>query len=214
MATITGADVVKRARSYIGQHEDPLGSNTGWFVQECQRATFLAGTGWPWCAAFVCEVCKALHDSLAPNNSAGAHDLANRHQPWVPASAVKPGMVVDYNIGSGHTGIVTAIDLHTGTVTSCDGNWSDAVVEHSMPLSEVRAFWAIPGVTYTTTPTPKPPVKKLPPFVVATSASGHRKILFTSPGGTAGKKSLMAWLTAHSLAKLAPNGVTITRGKA
>lgn len=209
MATATGADVVAAARKHKGASEVPAGSNTGPFVLECQRSTFLGGTGWPWCAAFVCWAAKAVGHPLA-YNGAGAHDIADHHKPWVPTSQVKPGMVVDYNIGSGHTGIVTGIDPHTGTVTSIDGNWGDAVTEHVMPLSEVRAFWAIPGVQYGAAPTPKPKPKRLPPFVVATSASGHRKVLFTSTN----KRHLARWLNKHVLTRVAPNGITITRGKA
>lgn len=211
---VTGAAIVSRARSYLGQHENPMGSNRGTFVQECQAASFLGGTGWPWCAAFVDKVCAAEGVSLAPNNSAGAHDLADRHRAnWVLDHALwEPGMVVDYNEGSGHTGVLTGVDRAAGTVTSCDGNWSDAVVEHTMPISIIRAVWKIPGVTYAGGSAPPVVAKPTPVWVVATSASGHRRILFITKVANGGKHRVTRWFLRHSLARVAPNGITIRRG--
>jgi hypothetical protein len=212
--SLAGHDIVTKARSYRGLQEQPLGSNRGPFVQKCQADTFLAGTGWPWCAAFVCHVAKECGVPLA-YNGAGAHDMADHHKPWVPMGQVHPGMVVDYAIGSGHTGIVTGIDLRSATLTSIDGNWSDAVVEHVMPLSDVRAVWMIPGVQYgkvapptkaPTTPPAKPTVPRKRVFVIATSASGHRKILFRA----AKKRRILRWLQNHA-GRAALNGITITR---
>lgn len=42
------------ARAEVGVVEQPKNSNTGKRVREYQRATNLEGTGWPYCAAFVC----------------------------------------------------------------------------------------------------------------------------------------------------------------
>lgn len=203
----TGTQIVNEAKKHIGAHEHPLGSNSGPFVEACQRATFLAGTGWPWCAAFEDYVCRQAGAPLA-YNGAGAHDQADHHKPWVDAAHVEPGMMVDYNIGSGHTGIVVNVDHHTGTVTSIDGNWSDSVVEHALPLASVRAFWRVPGVNYGTGPALVKP-RRLPGFVVATSESGHRKVVFRAEK----KRGLIKWLGAHNLARLFPNGITVTRAK-
>jgi hypothetical protein len=208
MSTVTGQQIVDRAKGNIGKHEEPMGSNTGTFVVLCQRATFLGGTGWPWCAAFVCRMAKACGVPLA-YDGAGAHDLADHHKPWVSAANVEPGMVVDYNIGSGHTGIVASVNTRAGTLTSIDGNWADAVTEHVMPLSQVRAFWKIPGVSYATGPAPAPKPQRLPAWVVVTSANGHSKIVFR----TAEKRHLVRWLTTHNLARLFPGGITIRRAK-
>lgn len=210
---VTGADIVTEALSHRGQGEVPKGSNSGPFVEKCQHDTFLSGTHWPWCAAFVCMVAKQAGVPL-DYPSAGAHDLANHYDARygkVATASVKPGDVVDYSIGTGHTGIVVNIDLVSSTVTSVDGNWGDAVTEHIMPLSEVRGFWRIPGTVPEGSDKPSKVTKRkkhLPPFVVATSANGSKKILFTG-----NKAGLAGWLTTHTLSKLAPNGVTITRGK-
>jgi hypothetical protein len=211
--SVTGSRIVEVALSFKGRAEVPAGSNRGPFVQACQADTWLSGTGWPWCAAFVCHVARLCGVPLTGANSAGAHDLANRHAAnWITDKARwKPGMAVDYNLGSGHTGILIGVDLRAGVVTSCDGNFGDKVTVHTEPISLVRAVWAIPGVTYVTTPAPPVVVPKhLPPFVVSTSANGTRKVLFTAQK----KAGLVAWLTSRSLAKIAPNGITIRRGRA
>ena len=203
---IDNARIVREALSHKGSHEDPMGSNTGPFVILCQRATFLGGTKWPWCAAFVCYVCERAGVPLA-YNGAGAHDLADHHPPSVPQNRWEPGMVVDFNIGSGHTGILVS---HTATsVKTVDGNWGDAVTEHDTPTSFVRKVWAIPGVSYKAGTAPTPPKKKLPAWVVTTSAKGTQKVVFRA----AKKSQLVRWLTTHNLARLFPNGVTIKRGK-
>ncbi|MHA3773681.1 hypothetical protein ACXR0O_19265 [Verrucomicrobiota bacterium sgz303538] len=43
------------------------GNNTGPRVQEYQRATWLDGTGWAWCAAFVCFVIREAIKGLKVN---------------------------------------------------------------------------------------------------------------------------------------------------
>lgn len=46
--------LVEIARREVGTMEHPRNSNKGKRIQEYQRATWLDGTGWPYCAAFVC----------------------------------------------------------------------------------------------------------------------------------------------------------------
>jgi hypothetical protein len=208
---VTGAQIVAIAKKDVGQREIPLGSNTGPFVVQAQRATFLGGTGWPWCAAEVCYIAKRAGVPLA-YNGAGAHDIADHHKPWINPAVAKPGMILDLNEGSGHTCTIVAVHIDSGTFTTVDGNWGDEVsLVTTHRVSEVRAIWRIPGVSYGSTP-PAPAVKpkRLPPFVVTTSASGHRKVVFT----TSKKRNLVRWLTTHQLSKLFPNGLTISRGRA
>lgn len=205
--SVTGKRIVELARTHKGKTEIPPASNRGPFVEACQKATWLPGTGWPWCAAFVCYVAREAGVPLQ-FNSAGAHDIRDRYQKagfGVTLAEAKPGDVIDFNIGSGHTGILVA--KSGGNVITVDGNWANAVTEHATSQSLVRGVWRIPGVE--TSKPPPEPKKKLPPFVVATSMSGHRKVLFTGS-----KKGLVNWLTTHTLYRVAPNGITITRGKA
>lgn len=59
MGTIPLAEWVARiAEGEVGIREVPRNSNSGAQVQEYQSATWLAGTGWPWCAAFICWIVK------------------------------------------------------------------------------------------------------------------------------------------------------------
>lgn len=46
--------LVRVASREVGTKEEPRNSNRGERVEEYQSATWLSGTGWPWCAAFVC----------------------------------------------------------------------------------------------------------------------------------------------------------------
>ena len=199
----TGAHIVEIAVGFKGKHEEPMGSNTGPFVEKCQHATFLAGTGWFWCAAFICYVAKEAGVPLA-YNSASAHGLADHHASTKQTLAsAMPGDVCDWNIGDGHTSIL--VSKQGTSVTTIDGNWADAVSQVDHPTSELRGIWRIPGVDNT----PGPPKPTLPPFVVATAAAGGRKLLFRAQS----KQRLINWLMHHVLFKIAPNGITISRAK-
>lgn len=163
--------VVEWARSNVGQREEPLGSNRGAFVEFCQAHTWLKGSGWPWCAAFVVTAIEEGAGVLYPDPTAGAWDLLARaaRRGWAkPANwkLVKPGDIVVFNIGSGHTGIVTKVT--SKQVFSVDGNAGDAVRECGRPLSVVRGFvcW----------PEDLPGRARSPLFQVVRSASGTRKL--------------------------------------
>lgn len=61
------------AEGEIGTSERPRGSNSGQEVEAYQAATDLDGTGWPWCAAFVCWAIRVLslkHPGLLPKGFA------------------------------------------------------------------------------------------------------------------------------------------------
>ena len=56
-------EIVRIANAEIGV-EEVDGSNSGKRVKEYQAATSLGGTGWPWCAAFVCWVVLRAMEAL------------------------------------------------------------------------------------------------------------------------------------------------------
>jgi hypothetical protein len=204
--SVTGAAIVEKALSFKGQHE--VGDNEGPFVEACQNDTFHGGTGWPWCAAFVCHVAKLCGVPLA-YNSAGAHDLADHHEASRQSiDSARPGDVCDWVTGEGHTSILVAKGP-PGSWTTIDGNWGDAVAEPTHPVSELRKVWRIPGVD-NTPPARKP---KIPVYTIATSHNGHRKLLFVTKHEHGGKKRVAHWIVRHTLAKVAPNGITIKRAK-
>lgn len=63
---------LRAAIGEVGVKEHPPGSNSGPRVKEYQAATSLAGTGWPWCMAFVCWCYKqAGHKLPYPSASVG-----------------------------------------------------------------------------------------------------------------------------------------------
>jgi len=57
-------EIVRLATLEIGV-EEINGSNTGKRVREYQAATTLKGTGWAWCAAFVCFIVREAMKNLA-----------------------------------------------------------------------------------------------------------------------------------------------------
>lgn len=139
----------------IGQKEIPAGSNSGPFVQACQKATWLGGTGWPWCAAF-CLAATQAAGFTGLDRTAGAWDALARaaKKGWSVEpkeyEKVIPGDLVVFNTGSGHIAIVESFSEQGGVVycNSVDGNASDQVKRCTRPLSSVKGFitWPEDGV--------------------------------------------------------------------
>lgn len=197
------AAAVKWLNAHVGEHEEPLGSNTGRFVRECQAASWLKGTGWAWCVATWLRAWEVAGYQL-PYKGAGAYatlDWYRKNVPsWVvPPSLARPGSAVIFNIGSGHLAtLVKPVKMGDTTVTTIGGNESDMVKETTRPLSLVRGF-VDPAEA-----NPPAPARK-PVFVVATSESGHRQIVYVS-GASAISRKLGRILNRHG-------GITITRRK-
>lgn len=69
----------------VGVVEIPMNSNTGKRILEYQRATNLGGTGWPYCAAFVCWCIREwLKDSAVRDALKLA---ASQVEEWRPKTA-------------------------------------------------------------------------------------------------------------------------------
>ena len=133
MSTIADR-VVAVARDEVGVAEAPLGSNTGPRVLEYQGATALAGTGWPWCAAFVEWVWER----------AGLLDHpANPSTYWMCRIAAGRDELVDTpKVGGAiiwcgtHVGLVVGIGA--GVVYTVEGNASDRVMEKTRAIAGAR----------------------------------------------------------------------------
>lgn len=78
--------LVELARKELGVLEQPKNSNRGARVQQYQAATWLDGTGWPWCAAFICWLVREGLMQYKPSKvpvgfkrpeTAGAWDFEN-----------------------------------------------------------------------------------------------------------------------------------------
>jgi len=126
--------VVAIARAEVGVAETPIGSNTGPRVLEYQRATALAGTGWPWCAAFVewaWETAGLLDHPANPSTywmcriAAGRDELVDT--PKVGGAIIWCGT---------HVGLV--VGLGVGVVYTVEGNASDRVMEKTRATAGAR----------------------------------------------------------------------------
>lgn len=171
------AVAVKWAANHVGQGEQPPGSNTGEFVISCQRATWLGGTRWPWCASFVIKAWTVAGFSM-PWRGAGAWALLDWYRSHLPKTVVplkdaRPGSAVVFNIGTGHVGILEKKYDGGPVVHTIDGNWQDAVTRVAHPVGLVRGV-VDPVETGTV------PAAKHAKWEVVTSESGHSVVVFAS----------------------------------
>jgi hypothetical protein len=123
-----GERIVRWARTQVGVAEAPPGSNTGTRVRWYQSHTWLGGTNWPWCAAFVCTA-WIENGFPFPYRSAGAWDFvdgARKHGYHVSADALRPGDAVAYRQGQGHINLFLA-DAGGGRIETIGGNESNSV---------------------------------------------------------------------------------------
>jgi hypothetical protein len=202
------ADALAWAKAQVGKHEQPSGSNTGTFVLFCQRATWLAGTRWPWCVAFFQRAWAEAGKPL-PYRGAGAwafYDWAKQHGWAISVSQAEPGDACIWNLGSGHCSMFER--LQNGRVHSIDGNVSDKVSECERSASELRGCIHIPEPAHThhAPPAAQPTQAAKPPlYEVVGSVSGHSKVVFVGKQKTISRK-LGRFLNARG-------GVTIRRHK-
>lgn len=174
------------ARAQLGKGEVPRGSNTGPFVRDCQAATDVPGTRWPWCVAFYLRAWRAASVTLPYRGASafGFYDWAKGAGWAVGAAEARPGDAVIVREGAGHCAMLSA-PVKNGLVPTINGNWGDAVAEHTFHLAEVLGFIHVP--------TDKAAIAKTPPakpktFEVVTSASGHAKVVYVSGSKAVGKK--------------------------
>jgi len=167
------------ARAQIGRHEIPLGSNSGPFVRFCQAATWLPGTGWPWCVAFFIRAWRSGAGVTLWWLGAGAYaflDAARKAGCAVALAQAEPGDAVIFNMGAGHCAML-AVKYDGGAyVHTIDGNWADGVYPVQHPAAIVRGCVHVPERVVVAKPAPARPRV----FEVATSASGRRKIVYVS----------------------------------
>lgn len=168
-----GERVLEIADAEEGTRESPMGSNTGPRIREYQAATWLPGTGWPWCSAFICW-CYEQAGKKLPFPTAGAYDMLARGQKagW-GTTAPQPGDPVIFNTGSGHVGLF--IRFQGPDVVSLDGNTSDMVAYRTRPRSLIRGCIHVPGDRVPALP----PVKK-PVYEVVRGEGDRAHVVFTS----------------------------------
>lgn len=162
-------------RSKVGEQEHPMGSNRGPFVQSCQAATWLGGTGWPWCVATWVKAWTVAGRKL-PYRGAGAYEFLRWHQQhlpgWVrPLEKARPGAAVILNVGAGHLAMLNKPWKHGEKVNTVNGNVHDSVDYVEWDPHLVRGVVDPPediGVV--------PPAKK-PRYEIVTSESGHAVLI-------------------------------------
>ncbi len=129
--------LVEILRAEEGVREVPANSNRGVRVQEYQSATWLDGTGWAWCAAFLCWGIKKLSEEtplpFPRPRTAGAWDFerwaredaaaggVKLYKPRKSGHPIKPGDIVVYTFS--HVGLAIA-DEKGGSVRTVEGNTS------------------------------------------------------------------------------------------
>ena len=135
-----------------GVREVPANSNRGDRVQQYQAATWLTGSGWPWCAAFICWGIQQL-ERVQPlpfkrPQTAGAWDFENWAKSegvkrFKPRQKIKAGDIVIFTFS--HIGLAIE-DEKGGTVRTIEGNTDlsgsregGGVYIKTRPVSSIRS---------------------------------------------------------------------------
>lgn len=123
-----GEFLVAILKAEEGVREVPANSNRGDRVQQYQAATWLTGSGWPWCAAFICWGIQQL-ERVQPlpfkrPQTAGAWDFENWAKSegvkrFKPRQKIKAGDIVIFTFS--HIGLAIE-DEKGGTVRTIEGN--------------------------------------------------------------------------------------------
>ncbi len=167
-------------RENVGQHENPMGSNRGTFVQFCQSATWLKGTGWPWCVATWVRAWTVAGRKL-PYLGAGAYQMLDWYQRnlpgWVvPLNKAKPGAAVILSEGAGHCCMLEKPYDGGRYVYTIDGNWGDSVCRPNPPHLAAIVRGVVDPPERVISPIP---IAKKPVYEVVTSANGT-KVVYVS----------------------------------
>lgn len=151
-STNLGAALVAILKAEEGVREIPANSNRGKRVQEYQAATWLSGTSWPWCAAFICwgirELEKTQQLPFKRPQTAGAWDFENWAKSqgvkrFKPRGKIKAGDIVVFTFS--HIGLAIE-DEKNGSVKTVEGNTDlsgsregGGVYIKSRPVSSIRS---------------------------------------------------------------------------
>ena len=142
---MTALKAVEVATREVGVAEDPPGSNRGPRVQTYQAATTLAGTGWPWCAAFVQWVwTQAGVETDCCSASTEAMWLMGRAKGWLSDTPL-PGCAILWR--GVHTGIVVAVS--DGVVETVEGNSGDQVARRTRAIGHGETYLIPPSIRST-----------------------------------------------------------------
>lgn len=131
-------EILRIARAEIGVEEI---DNSGPRVEEYQQATSLGGTGWAWCAAFICWVVREAMEATGIKETATfsrpttagawaleawslAQDASTQTRKWPTWRDIQPGDIIVYSFS--HCGIAASAPKPDGTFTCIEGNTDHA----------------------------------------------------------------------------------------
>ncbi len=196
----------------IGVHEVPDGSNRGPLqvsnpaggVDFFETHDFVNGGGYPWCVTLWLTAWAEAGHAL-PYKTPSAYAMGDwaKKNGWAkPINQLIHGDGCVWNEGSGHLSMFERFDAATGLVHTVDGNWDNKVMRATHKIGNLRVGIHVPetGVV------PPPPQ---PYWTIATSANGHKKILFSQ---YAAKKKVLG-LLPRLLERYGKNGITVKRSK-
>lgn len=127
--------VAALAEKEVGVRESPMNSNKGKRVQQYQSATWLEGTGWAWCAAFICWLCKEAGMTAGRPRTAGAWDFERwAKKKNTPATLYKPSSKVKIRRGD----IVVFYASHIGLAVSNESGGYVKTIEGNTDASGSR----------------------------------------------------------------------------
>lgn len=166
--------LVVEAKKYIGIREDPMGTNSGYWVRRFQSATgaFRA----PWCVSFLQYVSKQVLGYTIADDTAGVFYLVNWARKHGFLRAVpSPGDYIAFLWGAGHIGIVSKVTSEY--IETIEGNAANQVLVRRRPVHGNYAFVLVSGTTDHPMPLPKPRPKVVPRFQLVTSENGHVRVI-------------------------------------
>lgn len=169
---ISALAIVVEARRYLGDTEEPLGSNDGYWVRKFQSST--GAYRLPWCVSFLQYCIKNTLGYTIADDTAGVFYLVSwaRKKGYLKPVA-EPGLLVAFLNGAGHIGIVESVNGEV--MTTIEGNHSNMVARVQRPSKGNYAFVLVPGTS--DSPPPKPKPKLVPRFELVTSEKGHTVVL-------------------------------------
>lgn len=120
----SAAQAIAIAKSQVGVSENPPGSNrtpyNSWYASLMGWSYYEACA---WCAIFQCWVANQANSLSKAEMSAGAWDLTNKLKAEGRGlSKPAPGCLISFNYGSGHIGMVVALDPDLNYVYTVEGN--------------------------------------------------------------------------------------------
>jgi hypothetical protein len=152
MATL-GQNIAAKALSHVGEHEQPMGSNTGPEVDKYLDYVGLP-SGNPWCAAFACSMVyrtlieMGIYTDYHPKTGSTHALLAWGEDNGTVVGTPQAGDLgcMIFNNMHGHT-VVCVADPVGDNVRTVEGNHQDAVVNNVRRVNScqwIRPYKVIP----------------------------------------------------------------------